>query len=229
MIISHKLETVFVKTRKTAGTSIEFALAAVCGPDDVITQVPQEEKARLEFAGRSKQNDDVTWRTLTPKWAVTWLLFRRRPRLVREHSPAVRARKLLGKEQWCRYYTWAVERNPWDKAVSRYFWEASRGDVPSFSEYLRGAPRHMLSCFDLYSKRGEIIVDRVLRFENLADELPQVWDRLGVAPPALPRMKGGHRPAETRDYRTMYSDRDAEFIANVCAREIAAFGYRFEP
>ena len=229
MIISHKFETVFVKTRKTAGTSIEFGLAAVCGPDDVITQVPTEEEARLAFAGRSKQNDDVTWRTLTPKWAATWLLYRRRPRLVREHSPAVRVRKVFGEQLWVDYFTWTVERNPWDKAVSRYFWEASRGAVPTFSEYLRSAPRNMLSCFDLYSHQGEIIVDRVLRFERLSEELPEVWARLGVHPPALPRMKGGHRPEDARDYRTMYSDADAEFIAEVCARELAAFGYRFDP
>ena len=39
MIISHQLQLIFVKTRKTAGTSIEIALSRYAGPDDVITAI----------------------------------------------------------------------------------------------------------------------------------------------------------------------------------------------
>jgi len=37
MIISHEHKFIFLKTRKTAGTSIELALSHLCGPDDIVT------------------------------------------------------------------------------------------------------------------------------------------------------------------------------------------------
>ena len=39
MIISHKYRFIFVKTLKTAGTSIEVFLSQHCGPDDVVTPI----------------------------------------------------------------------------------------------------------------------------------------------------------------------------------------------
>ena len=39
MIISHKHKFIFVKTVKTAGTSIEAFLSQHCGPDDVLTPI----------------------------------------------------------------------------------------------------------------------------------------------------------------------------------------------
>jgi hypothetical protein len=37
MIISHRHRFIFIKTRKTAGTSIEVYLSRFCGEEDVVT------------------------------------------------------------------------------------------------------------------------------------------------------------------------------------------------
>ena len=45
VIASHQHRFIFLKTRKTAGTSVEIALSKVCGPDDIITEISPEDQA----------------------------------------------------------------------------------------------------------------------------------------------------------------------------------------
>ena len=221
MIISHRHGFVFVHVNKVAGSSLTDSLAAVCGPKDIIGRMSGAE------AGRS-QNNEIPIPKMTLRSLGSWAKRRRRP-MVASHTRATQARRLIGPDLWDRYFTFAIERNPWDKAVSRYFWDRYRhlDEDPGFSTFLREVPKWKLTTFGLYSARGKIIVDEVLRYESLAQELGRVWDRLGIFPPDPSLKLGGTRPEWARDYRVMYGDGDAEFIARVCSREIAAFGYRF--
>ena len=54
MILSHAHRFIYIKTYKTASTSIEAALSAICGPDDVIT--PAREDLMQARPGRRAQN-----------------------------------------------------------------------------------------------------------------------------------------------------------------------------
>lgn len=52
MIVPHKYQFIFLKTSKTAGTSIEIALSRICDKGDIITAVSDEdEKIRNELGG----------------------------------------------------------------------------------------------------------------------------------------------------------------------------------
>ena len=44
MIICHKHKFIFVKTRKTAGSSVEIFLSKYCGPSCVITPLSKEDE-----------------------------------------------------------------------------------------------------------------------------------------------------------------------------------------
>ena len=182
---------------------------------------------------------------------------------------------MLGSSRWNEYFKFTVERNPWDRAVSHYFWDAKRKnnvgwrpglwstrsrlalstltqgerkdrlrrmqhysalaqgqetiEVGSFSEYLRTCPLWKLSSWDIYTINDSVAVDRVLRYEQLEEELGDVWRQLQVPPPRLPQAKSQTRPNEARDWRAMFTDEDVALVADICSREIEAFGYTFEP
>ena len=46
MIVSHSRKFIFLKTRKTAGTSLEIALSKYCGPEDVLAPIDFDEGMR---------------------------------------------------------------------------------------------------------------------------------------------------------------------------------------
>lgn len=155
MIISHRHRFVYVKTRKTASTSIEIAMSKFCGPEDVITPiVATDEQVRTRLGYRGPQNYLVE--------SVSGA----RVELV-NHAPALLARRILG-ESWQQYFFFTIERNPFDRAISQYYWELPlwerRGDpIPTITEFLATRPDEVLSNWQLYGDGERLLVDHVGR------------------------------------------------------------------
>ncbi len=199
MIVSHRHRFVFVKTRKTAGTSLEVFLSGVCGEDDIVTPIlPHVEPHRA-------RNHDGFY----------------------NHIPARDIRDRIGQNVWDGYFTFCVERNPWDKTLSYYHMQRVRGGgTLSFDEYLRGGDFPV--DFPAYTENGKLIVDRVLRYERLDADLSDVFAQLGVPFPGhlQPRAKSEYR-TDRRPYREVYSPHQADIVRRAFAAEIAHFGYDF--
>ena len=57
MILSHKNKFIFIKSFKTASTSLEIALSKYCGEKDIITPiVSEDEKIRKMIGYKGPQN-----------------------------------------------------------------------------------------------------------------------------------------------------------------------------
>ncbi len=230
MILSHRYRLIFLKTGKTAGTSIELSLSRYCGPDDIVTAADEEAQAiRAAHGGVGPQNDlgparlrelelrDVRRVLRTGRWP-------RRKRF-REHISAAEVRDLVAPDVWRDYHKVAFVRNPWDRAMSSYFWRAHRhGSTADFDEWLAHRNNGLWS---IISIDDDVAVDQVGRYESLEADVRAACERVGLPFDGwLPSAKGGVR-AGTPHYRDFLTPAQADVIAVQCAREIEEFGYEF--
>jgi hypothetical protein len=142
---------------------------------------------------------------------------------------AHRVRERVGGQVWNTYFKFAVERNPWDRAVSLYYWIYRNGPLPDFGQFVASGELLRLKRRgrDLYTIDGQVVVDRILRYEDLANELELVRIEVGIESRLeLPRAKSSFR-GERRSYRDYYGDAERQRVADLFAEEIALFGYTF--
>jgi hypothetical protein len=242
MIISHSRKFIFVKTMKTAGTSLEMALSKHCEPGDVLTPlIPEEECERQRVAGIGAQN---FWRPLREYRLgarVSRIVRRRREFKFGEHSPAWQVRRAVGERTWSSYFKFAVVRNPFDRAVSRYYYtkkyfdetdEVELWDRRSFDQFLRYMPELINENWPMYTEKDEVVLDRMVRYERLEEDLGEVSRRIGLPGNIYDdlrtiRAKSDYRPRQVRP-SDLFDDRQKELVAILCREEIAAFGYRYE-
>lgn len=217
MIISHKHKFIFIKTRKTAGTSIEIALAKYCGEQDVITRTDLEDEEMMrQLSLRSPQN--YLLKGCLPNGKNLQFL---------SHNPAKFIRQQLGEDTWNAYFKFCFERNPWDKVISYYYWKYSRDPRPPLSSFILGGEGGEVCDFELYTIDGEVAVDYIGRYENLERDIIGIYERIGILEkPDLPLAKGYFRK-NRQHYSEILGTREKEAIAKTFAREIAYFGYEF--
>lgn len=227
MIISHKHKFIFIKTEKTAGTSIEIALSKFCGPDDIITPIvaaDEAKRATLNYPG--PQNYHIPFHKYTAK-DLAWSIYRKRRLSFFNHAAATFVRRYIDPQIWDSYFKFCFERNPWDKAVSWYYWACSHEPGLSISEFIRSGKANHVKGFDLYTDSSNLLVDKVYKFECLQEAMEELRDRLGLAEtPTLPHTKGNFRKKGAR-YRDLLSEEDRKAIGEMFSKEIALFDYKW--
>ena len=233
MIVSHANEFIFIKTRKTAGTSIEIALSNFCKPEDIITSLSKSEEKMKENLGLPGSQNTLVPLMQYRRWDV-WNLLTGGGRAHHfNHTSAELARKRVGEETFERYHKFCVVRNPWDRAVSQFFFEKYGEGMPglpedlAFSDYLTTLPDTKLSDSWLYTIGGSLAVDRVLRYENLAEEWSNLLLSFGFDYMDLPRAKSENRRTK-KHYSHFYDEVSLNRVNEICKWEISNFGYTFE-
>jgi hypothetical protein len=232
-IVSLQYRFIFLKTRKTAGSSIEQWLTPHLGKHGMIATAAEGWPLPVPFWATPDPTTRFMELERTVKKRIRKLVSRPAPLKLREHMSAAKVRSLVGEETWQGCYKFCVERQPWDRLISFWRWRQRRFDstitLDEFLDLLEHAPDTRLvrnySNLPIYTIEGRLAVDRVVRYETLAEELAEICERLRIPASVtdLPRAKGGVR-AQGDDILRL-SPSQIERIGRLSAKEIELFGW----
>lgn len=175
-IVSFQNKFVFIKTRKTAGTSMEMYLSKWCHDDDVVTPIHPENPLHRP------RNYEDEWGRLK----------------FYNHMSAVEIRSNLPKE-FGTFFKFCFERHPVEKCLSFFAMllnspaHQSPDNPRTWDEYLE---RGILPVdVDRYTgENGELLVDKIYKYENFAASLRDISMRVGFRYSTLSyREKSGFR------------------------------------
>ena len=216
MLVSHQAQFIYLKTFKTASTSVEMALETFCrpgGPASLSGTAAYYNGPLGIVAERGSRDPEVPFRA---------------------HIDAKVLKSLLGSVVWDSYTKICTVRNPYDKAVS-WFWhqhgkepflaEPENADyvVNAFRTWLR-AGHNLPKDAKKYMIRKKRVIDLAIRFETMQADLDNFLAGRGKPPVPIPRNKTRFRTLRL-PFRDYYDAASAEIVAEHAYLDFANFGY----
>jgi len=196
MLVSHSHKFIFIKTKKTAGSTIE----------KIITENFFDHKVDID--GTPKTN------ILSKSGHMPWQM----------------AKKQISDKHWNSYYKFAVERNPWDKVVSQYFWKSRKHETPpTFQKWLSKGSL-IPNDWNLYTNNDKVVLDQIIQYNNLYQELIDLFNNkfnLELTQEMLDNtdVKVGFRK---KHYTEMYTEQSMiDDVAKRFKKEIKCFDYKY--
>ena len=234
MIISHKHKFIFIRPRKTAGTTMQNVLSQICGDDDIVTS---------GYDDGNKNIDQSCWDG-------------------HPHPHLWDVKQLVGEDIWREYFKFTFVRNPFDITVSRFFWnikgkgqkgyDTTKEDFKRwFQEYTsanlfhdaRFYPVNMaypflldLNCVSnqntpLYQSgllNRQIDLDFVGRYESLQSDFDFICDELKLG---RLKLKDKNSKTKTRkdkiNYKEWYDEKMIETMNELFEKDLDLLGYDF--
>lgn len=219
MLLSHPHRFIYLKTVKTAGTSVEIYFEDACIPPDRPAARGHHIEQTVTSAGV------IGYRGPDPS-GRTWY----------NHMPAEQVRELVGRDVWDTYYKFCVVRNPFEKMVSLWWFIRSKQDrSDDLADFARIKADFCSWCVchapdavdrDKYLIDGKVSVDCFVRYESLLDGLQAVCRQVGY--PFRPERLGTFKSDSRLINRPFADYYDRPAIAAVEAAfswELDHFGY----
>jgi len=230
---------------KVGGTSIEIALSAFCGSDDIITPLtPIDELKRLDVDGgaRNYSNDPAAERAYLNtlrKAALSDLATLRAPTTVYYNHMPLRDVARLQNRDLSDYKVICVERNPYAKIISWANHKVSfdnyqiggelKADWQDIKRYLNEAVAQgsiaAVKNIERYRRADGLITARVMRFDKLEEDFKQLAADLTIDFVGnLPHAKKGIL-ADQVNPRDLLSRQQISLINEMFLEEFSTFGY----
>ena len=231
MIISHSQRFIFIKSEKTAGTSIETVLSEYCSGDDIVVPIN-------DFRHNRNENGEFKHRAMNADEEFL---------KIGQHVDAETIRRKVSPDVWNDYFKFSIARNPWDRTISYFFWMRRQDPAikprKHFYHYLGvpfnelAQPKKALHNFlesdefvnndRFYVMDDQLCVDFVIRYEHLSEDLAEVRKRIGLPPIDLPHLKTGFRQ-KRHHYSEYFDEQSKAIVAEKHKNDIKLFGYEFE-
>jgi hypothetical protein len=217
MLVSHLKKFIFIKTIKTASTSVEMYFQRWCLHDPT------------QFV------DEVTDEIISTAGIIGYRGWNHREHQWYNHITASQLKELVGAETWKNYYKFTTVRNPYERAVSLFYWLVAHNRItcPSvdtkqrFVWFLKRS-NEFASDTVRYVIDNEYCHDGIIRYEHLHDDTEKICQRLGVEwnPQWLGKYKSDARPSYAT-IESILNSESIEFINRSCEFEFKYFDYKF--
>jgi hypothetical protein len=203
MIISYKYKFIFIKTRKTAGSSITTYLNTLLGNEDI------SDGDRID--GRLSKN-------------VNYQDHRN------GHQTAAWISKAFPHE-WNNFYKFTVERNSWGKVLSafNFYKKNNLFKFNTIHEFLHTHDERKSIPVDWksYTIKNQIAVDDIIQYDNLENDFLKICKKIGISYNGeLQKIKIKHYGSD--HYKYQFSSTEHKKIKSLFYKEIDFFNYKYD-
>lgn len=223
MIINHNRKFVFVHVPKAAGTAVATMLSTLTTYKDLEVGTGDLGQALQETYGK--------------KFGLA------------KHAPAHRIRRVMGAEDWDKYFKFAFSRNPFSRLLSVYHFLKNWDKLPereannlraydTFEDFLEGDSwltsmgpsgiyRPQTHWLAMRGRPRTLLVDFVGRQENLAEDMQKIAERIGPDVSFNTERKANVTPKYRKDVE--WSEAAIAKVVNRYSDDFELLGYPKRP
>jgi hypothetical protein len=217
-MILHSKKIIFVHIPRTAGTSITQFLKEYFN----VAGVPEHlelYKKRLKDKGYLKNSiekivsdKNYQQKIMSYKYA--------------KHATASHYLEICGKKLFDSFFKFTIIRNPWERMTS-WFMHPKAGMPFKENEFIKWlrlmGNENQMRFLKIDNK---VLVDKILRYENLKKDLPEIFTKLGI-----PKNEINNLPVINKSkrglYQKYYNELSKKLVQEMFSEEIELFNYNF--